>query len=170
MPTALVIRPARDGDAAQLVELWIEFGTYYEALDPIQFQIPSADGLIEWTKAELLRERTRDETWLVAERSDQLLGFIWAQILRPDEGAARQILRTTGVTTLKVDALMVTDRERRGGVGTELMRAVEAWGVELGAIEAFVISYAHSPTSVPFYEKKMGYKSQTTGYWKPLGE
>jgi hypothetical protein len=66
--------------------------------------------------------------------------------------------------------LIVTEDGRRGGAGTELMRAVEAWGIERGAAEAFVISYAHSPTSVPFYEQRMGYERQTTGYWKPLGE
>jgi hypothetical protein len=34
---------------------------------------------------------------------------------------------------------------------------------------AFVVSYAHSPTSVPFYEDGMGYARKTIGFWKRLG-
>jgi GNAT superfamily N-acetyltransferase len=168
--STFVIRPAGREDAAQLADLWIEFGMYYEAIDPIQFQIPSSDGLVGWTEEMIARERTDDETWLVAEQDDRVIGYVQAQVLRPEEGAARHILRTTRVATVKIDSLIVTDDARRVGVGTELMRAVEAWGLERGATEAFVISYAHSPTSVPFYEQRMGYKQQTTGYWRPLGE
>ncbi len=68
MSTSVVVRPARPGDAEQLADMWIEFGRYYEAIDPIEFQIPSIDGLLEWTEQELERERSDDETWLVAER------------------------------------------------------------------------------------------------------
>jgi len=170
MAATLTIRPAKLADAAQLVELWVEFGTYYEAIDPVQFQVPQREGLLEWMEHDMERERSPDELWLVADRGGDLVGYARAQILRPnDEDASRHILRTVGVTTVKTDSLMVTNSERRLGVGTALMERVEIWGRERGATEAFVISYAKSPTSVPFYEAKMGYQAQTTGYWKALG-
>jgi GNAT superfamily N-acetyltransferase len=170
MAATLTIRPAGVADAAQLVELWVEFGSYYDAIDPVQFQIPQRDGLLEWMERDLQRERPADELWLVADRGGMLVGYVRAQILRPnDADASRHILRTVGVTTVKTDSLMVTDSERRLGVATVLMESVEIWGQEREASEAFVISYAKSPTSVPFYEARMGYQTQTTGYWKALG-
>jgi hypothetical protein len=41
------IRPARSEDAADLAELWIEFGRYYAALDPVQYREPKQDGLVD---------------------------------------------------------------------------------------------------------------------------
>lgn len=164
-----MIRAARPEDARGLARLWAEFGAYYERLDPVQFQTPSPDGLVEWFEDDLTRERSPDELWLIAARGSDLVGYARAQILRPSEDAGRHILKTVGVTTVKTDSLMVTDAERRQGTATALMQRVERWGIERGATEAFVISHAHSPTSVPFYEERMGYRPQTTGYWKPLG-
>jgi GNAT superfamily N-acetyltransferase len=69
---------------------------------------------------------------------------------------------------LKIDALMVTSTAQRDGVGTALMEAAEAWGNTRGATQAVVISSAHSPTSVPFYEDRMGYARATIGFSKRL--
>jgi GNAT superfamily N-acetyltransferase len=168
MAGSLDLRPAKRSDAAELAELWREFGEYYEDIDPRQFQTPAEDGLLAWITADLDRDRSLDELWLVAERNGTVVGYVRAQILRPDHDAPFHILRTVGTTTVKTDSSMVTDDERRSGVASELMAAVEEWGRERGATEAFVISYARSPTSVPFYEQRMGYRVQTTGYWKPL--
>jgi hypothetical protein len=49
------------------------------------------------------------------------------------------------------------------------MEAVETWGRYRGASQAVVISYAESPTSVPFYENGLGYGRKTIGFWKALG-
>ena len=77
-------------------------------------------------------------------------------------------MREVAETVLKVDALMVIEDERRTGVGTALMEAMEAWAKERGASQVVVISYAHSPTSVPFYEEGMRYARKTIGFWKQL--
>jgi len=49
-----------------------------------------------------------------------------------------------------------------------LMSAAERWGRDRGATHALVISYANSPSSVPFYEDRIGYERHTIGFLKPL--
>jgi GNAT superfamily N-acetyltransferase len=163
------LRNARPEDAPALTDLWVEFGAYYEAIDPQEFQTPTGDDLVDWMKSDITQDRSGgDELYGVAERDGAVVGYIRAQIFRPQEDAERHVLRTVGVTTVKIDALMVTETARRAGVATELVRHAEAWGASRGATESFVISYAHSVTAVPFYEERMGYTAKTTGYWKPL--
>jgi GNAT superfamily N-acetyltransferase len=164
----LVIRDVRTEDAPRLAELWIEFGAYYEEMDPVEFRTPRGDDLVDWMAHDISKGRSDDELYTVVERDGVVVGYLRAQISRPTDNAERHVLRTMGVTTLKIDGLMVTDSARRGGVATELMNHPEAWGEERGATEAFVISYGSSPTSVPFYETRMGYVPKTIGYWKPL--
>jgi GNAT superfamily N-acetyltransferase len=65
--------------------------------------------------------------------------------------------------------LVVTGGERRKGIGKALMDAVERWARERGATVSFVVSYAHSPTSIPFHKEGMGYARKTVGFWKRLG-
>jgi len=69
---------------------------------------------------------------------------------------------------LKVDSIMVLEQERGAGVGTALMSATESWGRERGATRAVVISYANSPSSVSFYEARMGYERHTVGFRRAL--
>jgi len=168
MVSRVSLRPAGRDDASLLADLWVEFGRSYEAMDPFEFQTPSRDGLVEWMAEEISKERSEDELYVVAEMDGDAVGYVRAQILRPQDGAERHVLRSTRVTTLKIDGLMVMDRARRQGVATELVMHAESWGASRGATESFVISYATSPTSVPFYEVKMGYAPKTTGYWKML--
>lgn len=169
MRGSLAIRNARPEDAARLTDLWIEFGEHYAAIDPEEFQTPTGDDLVDWTRSDISTERSDDELYAVAERDGTLVCYVRAQVVRPQDHAERHVLRTVGVTTLKIDGLMVTSKARRGGVATELVRYAEAWGANRGATESFVISYAHSSSAVPFYEKRMGYAAKTIGYWKRLG-
>src|SRR3954451_22314013 len=163
-----MIRDVRPEEAARLAELWIEFGAYYEAIDPDEFQTPRGADLIEWMEDDISGDRSDDELWVVADRDGSPVGYIRAQLLRPQDHAERHVLRTVGVATLKVDGLMVTETGRRDGIATALMRHAEAWAAGRGATEASVISYAESPTATPFYERRMGYVAKTTGYWKSL--
>jgi GNAT superfamily N-acetyltransferase len=163
------IRDADSGDAEALANLWIEFGGYYEEIDPPQFRTPDEEGLSTWLRTRVEEGRTNEAIWLVAEREGDLVGSIRAQIWPPSEHANRELIRDEGEFVLRVDALVVTEDERRKGIGKALMDAVERWAKERGATVAFVVSYAHSPTSVPFYEDGMGYARKTIGFWKRLG-
>ena len=164
----LLIRDVRIDDAPVLAEALREWGREYEEIDVQAFRVPDAEGLIEWFQEQLREERDDDVLWLVAERARELLGYIQAQVWRPSPDANRQIMRDASETLLKIDALMVTAAARRDGVGTSLMEAAEAWGDARGATQAIVISSAHSPTAVPFYEDRMGYARTTIGFSKRL--
>ena len=89
-------------------------------------------------------ERSDDEVWVVAERDERFVGYVQAKIDRPAEDACRQILRDLGEPVLKVTALLVVEDQRRMGVGTALMRAVEVWAKSRGATRAFLNTYQGS--------------------------
>jgi GNAT superfamily N-acetyltransferase len=166
----LVIRDARTDDASSLANALAEWGRSYADMDPAEFRVPETDGLVERFEEQLRAERDDDSLWLVAERAQQPVGYIQAQVWRPWQGAERQIMREVSETVLKIDAVMVSETARRTGVGTALMEAAEALGLDRGASQAVVISYAHSPTAVPFYEERMGYARKTIGFSKPLSK
>jgi GNAT superfamily N-acetyltransferase len=67
-----------------------------------------------------------------------------------------------------VDALGVEAAYRRQGVGTRLMRAVEAWGREHGAARIVLTTFAAGPTSMPFYQHRMGYQQRSVVFGKDL--
>src|SRR5437763_2096289 len=121
----LVIRAASPDDAGALAEAWVEFGRYYENLNPVRFRVPKEEGLVEWEEKKLREEPGEDRIWLVAERAGRLVGYIVAAVWNPQDEADREIMRELGETTLRVHALMVTEDERRKGVGRALMEAAE---------------------------------------------
>ena len=166
MSGEFAIRPARAGDGASLADAWIEFGREYAVLDPVHFKVPEEHE--EWVESDLNTERSDDEVWLVAERDERFVGYVQAKIDRPAEDAGRQVLRDLGEPVLKVTALLVVEDQRRVGVGTALMGAIEEWAKRRGATRAFLTTYRGSPTAVPFYEKRMGYQPKSLGFWKQL--
>jgi GNAT superfamily N-acetyltransferase len=164
----LLIRDVRTEDAPSLADALLEWGRDYAEMDADAFRVPDAQGLVEWFEERLGEERDDDVLWLVAERERQFVGYLQAQVWRPRPDAMRQIMRDASETLLKIDAVMVLATARRTGVGTALMEATEEWGSTRGASQAIVISHAHSPTSVPFYEERMRYARTTIGFSKRL--
>ena len=164
----LEIRAARVDDADGLADAWRAFGRYYADIDPQLFRVPEAEGLPAWFDSRLREDRGDDTLWLVAERDGRVVGFVQAQIWPPAEDADRHLMREVSEPILKVDSIMVMADERGAGIGTALMSAAETWGRERGATRAVVISYANSPSSIPFYEERMGYERHTVGFLKPL--
>ena len=165
---SLVVRPAQAGDAADLARNWLEAARHYAELDADAFQVPAADGLVEWFEQLLGRPRSEDAVWLVAEVDDRVVGDVVARLEPPVEDAPRQLLRDLGRVRLRVDALAVEEAYRRRGVGARLMRAVEEWGWAKGAVRSVLTTYEASPLSVPFYERGMGYRRRSIVFEKRL--
>jgi GNAT superfamily N-acetyltransferase len=69
---------------------------------------------------------------------------------------------------LVISALAVVEEERRAGVGTKLMTAIEDLGRARGAAMAMLDTNLRSYLSVPFYEERMGYQRQAVIFRKRL--
>ena len=164
----LLIRQAHIDDASGLAGAYAEWGREYQAMNPAEFRVPKEDGLVDYFSTLLAEELDEDSLWLVAEHDQRLVGYIQAQVSQPWDDADRHIMRDASETLVKIDALMVNEAARRRGIGAALVDAAESWGRERGATQAVVISYAHSPTAVPFYEDQMRYSRKTIGFSKPL--
>jgi GNAT superfamily N-acetyltransferase len=165
---SLVVRPAQAGDAADLARNWLEAARHYAELDADAFQVPAADGLVEWFEELLGRPRSDDAVWLVAKVDDRVVGDVAARLEPPVEDAPRQLLRDLARVRLRVDALAVEEAYRRRGVGARLMRAVEEWARAKGAVRSVLTTYEASPLSVPFYERGMGYQRRSIVFEKRL--
>ena len=165
---SLVVRPAQAGDAAGLARNWLDAARHYAELDADAFQVPAADGLVEWFEELLGRPRSDDAAWLVAEVDGRVVGDVVARLEPPVEDAPRQLLRDLGRVRLRVDALAVAAAYRRRGVGARLLRAVEEWGRAKGAVRSVLTTYGASPLSVPFYEQGMGYRRRSIVFEKRL--
>ena len=79
-----------------------------------------------------------------------------------------QLLRSLGETRLFVSALAVERAYQRRGVATRLMEAVEQWGRERGATLVSLDTWIDSEQSVPFYERRMGYRRASIIFEKVL--
>jgi GNAT superfamily N-acetyltransferase len=163
----IIVRPARAGDGGDLARCWTDSGRYYQALDPASFQVPEADGLAAWFEALLAAPRP-EAIWLVAEVDGRVVGSVAARLEQPVEDASRQVVRDLGLRRVFVEALEVEEASRRRGVGARLMEEVEAWGRDQGAVLITLDTYADSPLSIPFYERRMGYRRRSVVFQKRL--
>jgi GNAT superfamily N-acetyltransferase len=164
----VIVRSARPGDGADLARGWLDGCRYYAALDPGRFQVPEDAGLAEWFEELLARPASEDQIWLVAEVDGVVVGNVAAELHRPVDTAARQLLRFLGETRLFVSALGVEAAYQRHGVATRLMEAAEQWGRDRGAVFVSLDTWIHSELSVPFYERRMGYQRASIVFEKRL--
>lgn len=160
------IRPAAPGDGADLAACWMDVSRYYAELAPEHFVVPASAGLDALYEERLARPRTDDALWLVAEVAGVVVGWVVARLEQPAAGAERQFVRSISEVRAVVDALLVTGSHQRRGVGTLLMLAVERWAAAAGAASIRLDTYAGSPSSVPFYERGMGYRRRSIVFEK----
>jgi GNAT superfamily N-acetyltransferase len=163
----VTVRPVRPGDGAALSRVWLSAAAYYADLDPEHFRVPDTEGLAESWDSQAARH-DGDSLNLVAELDGEVVGWLWARIEPPRQNASAQMVRELGWTRLEVVSLIVHRDQWRGGAGTALLEAAEAWGRVQGARVARLDTYAHSPVSVPFYEEHMGYQRRSIVFQKQL--
>jgi GNAT superfamily N-acetyltransferase len=165
---ATTIRHARTGDGEAIARTWLSAGHYYASLDPQHFQVPREEGLAALWDDEI-KQGDANSLYLVAEISRRVIGSLTAHLELPGPNAAAQLTRDQGRTRLAVDALMVMRENWRHGVGAALLEAAESWGQARGAEFVRLDTYADSPVSVPFYERRMGYHRRAIVFEKPIG-
>ena len=158
------LRTPHAGDGDGLARCWLDAGTYYAAVNPDLFQVPEADSreLEEW----LLHKTSEDTFVVVAEGDDQVVGFAVAVLQHPSPAAAKNFVRELSQTRVVVDILVVQTAYRRHGIGTHLMEAVEEWARAKEASALLIDTYIESGLSVPFYERRMGYKRRAVRFRK----
>jgi GNAT superfamily N-acetyltransferase len=67
-----------------------------------------------------------------------------------------------------VEALGTASAFQRRGLATALIEAVEAWAREKGARAISAETYLQSPVSIPFWERRMGYRRRSVKFTKHL--
>jgi GNAT superfamily N-acetyltransferase len=146
--------------------VWTDAARYYAALDPASFKVPDQDGLPGWYE-QRIAEATDDALRLVAVQDTEVVGIASAIFNPPSANARWQLIRGMERPWVEVNALAVSERHRRGGVGSALMTAVEEWAALRGAALVRLETYHASALSVPFYER-VGYARHGLVFHKPL--
>jgi GNAT superfamily N-acetyltransferase len=117
----LTVRVAEPDDVRTIAGLYLEVAAEVVAREPTFRHVPDA-GEVERRYQSRIGEEDREV--LVAVSGDAVVGFVDASIQRHEGGGT---YHRTGVDVY-VEELIVTASQRRRGVGTALMRAIEAWG------------------------------------------
>ena len=166
---SLEVRPARSGDGPGLAQIWLDNARYYVEHFPDDFREPDESGLVDWFEALLARPRDESELHLVAVADGTVAAFVYARLTEPDEHANRQMLADYPYRRVHVEALGTGDVYQRRGLATRLVEAVEARARDRGARAISAETFLDSPVSIPFWERRMGYRRRSVKFRKRLG-
>lgn len=165
---AVEVRAAQLGDGAALARVWLDNARYYVDLFPDDFRMPDEAGLAEWFELQLGRPRSAAEVHLVAVVDGSVGAFAYARLTEPHEHASRQMLADYPYRRVHVEALGTAEAFQRRGLATALVEAIEAWAREKGARAISAETYLQSPVSIPFWERRMGYRRRSVELTKRL--
>jgi GNAT superfamily N-acetyltransferase len=160
------LRPGTVEDAKALVRLSLESSSYYSRLAPEFFAPGEQEGFDEWIAAEW--DDGPNTLALVAEIEGDVAGYLEATIQEPPEWGRFFGSRDLHVRRLFINAVLTSEAYRRRGVATRLVEAAGDWGRERGATVALLDTFYDSPVSVPFWERRMGYRRRAIIFRKPL--
>jgi len=152
--TRVAIRPARPGDAESLAVIYRASSEHHFRLDPSLYTPPAVDELVERYKARL--PLPKDQEILVAEVEGEVVG--WLEIVLKRGGGRPGMLRDQD--SAEIDIAVDPDH-RSSGVGSELIRAAEAWTLEHGAELMTVEVHVANLDAIRFYQERHGWR--TTG-------
>jgi ribosomal protein S18 acetylase RimI-like enzyme len=152
------VRAAGPGDGAGMARVWLENAEYYVRLFPDDFKLPTEDGLAEPFEERLAEAPDASTLRLVAAVDGVVAAFVIARLIEPDEAAAREMLADREHRRAHVEVLGTGDDFQRQGLATQLVEAVEAWAREHGGRFVTAGTYLDSPSAIPFWEERMGYR------------
>jgi predicted N-acetyltransferase YhbS len=98
---------------------------------------------------------------LVAADGDEVVGIVTAHVF-PALHAAEPVAWLT--------SMVVSDKQRSRGIGSELIERAEQWAMEKGALKISLTSALHREGAHAFYELKQGYEKTGLRFSKILGE
>lgn len=160
--TEVVIRPFVAADYEAVRALCEELDTRHRQAAPWLFaepeQEPRPPGHFE-SRMEAGRAAV-----LVADEGGSVIGHIIMEVREPPPFPVFKRQRV-GV----IDDLAVLHTHRRRGIGTQLLRAGEAWLIDAGANVLELNVYAFNVEARAFYEA-VGYAPLLTRMQKPIGQ
>lgn len=166
MSGEIAVRPATRADAPALAALSLESSVYYARMAPELFAEGEREGFAEWIAAEW--DDGPGTLALVAEVDGAIAGYVEAVIQEPESWRRFFGARDYRERRLFVNAVLTAEAHRRRGVATLLVERAEDWGREQGATVALLDTWADSPVSVPFWERRMGYRRRSILFRKQL--
>jgi GNAT superfamily N-acetyltransferase len=128
-PAAIEIRPAVLEDADGIARTFLESAEHHAELDPERYSTPT----VETISARYREGRQhpshagREVVTLVAELSDEIVGFIDARLEQSPDAMHREMIYC------HIAEIAVRCEHRNQGIGGRLLRAAEDWGHRLGA-------------------------------------
>jgi ribosomal protein S18 acetylase RimI-like enzyme len=147
----LVVRVATVEDLDQVCVLADEIAELHSQHEPEVFAPPDlARDRAFW----LASIEQVDGTVLVAEKRGKVVGFITARI---PTAVGASFLRQRVVC--RIGSIVVSRRHRREGIGTSLIRAIEAWAVTRSAVEIALAVFSFNEEAIKFYAT-LGYAAQ----------
>jgi ribosomal protein S18 acetylase RimI-like enzyme len=152
----VTIRPAELRDVEGIVKVWFDSAEHHAALEPDRYYLPDRAAILErYRSGGQYPEGISEKTTLVAEGESGVIGFADAWIGSTFDPML-QPMRYCFIADLAVARL-----ERSGGVGEQLMRAVEAWGKDNGARFVVLEASVRNTRAIGFYER-IGYEAVNT--------
>ena len=160
-----LIREQRPGDGPGLARVWLDNARYYVERFPRDFRIPDEDGLAEFFDTPVPGP---DAVTFVAEVDGDVVAFAYVRMSYPDEHARFQYLAPYAEPRAHVDALGTADAYQGRGLATMLVERCEAWARERGARQIGTATYLESELSIPFWERRMGFRRKGVNLVKQL--
>jgi GNAT superfamily N-acetyltransferase len=117
----LIIRAAEPDDVTTFAQLYLEVAVEVVAREPSFRHIPDADEVEHRYQSRIVEA---DRAVLVAVNGGTVVGFVDASLQRHEGGGT---YRRPGIDVY-VEELIVTASQRRRGMATALMQAIETWG------------------------------------------
>jgi len=159
MKMKTIVRKATKKDLKDVVRLWIELINYHNHLDK-RFWNRAANGpakFQEWMKQSLTDSK---RILLVAELSGNVVGFTHGML---KQSPPPMQPRLGGFVT----DFVISKAVRREGLGSKILKKLEAWFIAKGAKEITLTSAAKNLPAMSFWAKK-GFDHWTFTMWKPL--
>jgi ribosomal protein S18 acetylase RimI-like enzyme len=150
MDRSCTVRPATEDDVAAMLGLLAQlFGIEQDFCIDHQCQ---AAGL------ELLLGDTERCCVLVAESDSSVVGMLTGQLV---------VSTAAGGFSLLVEDLVVDERRRRRGIGRRLIEALDAWGLQKGALRMQLVADETNAAALHFYEKQSWRRGRMVALYKP---
>ena len=151
-PDLMNTRTATEADLDQVSALADEIAALHSGNEPAVFAAPNAGRDREFWRSCITQT---DATVTVATEAGVIVGFISAKIA---SATAPTFLRER--TICRVGTIVVSATVQRRGIGTSLIRSIEAWARSRSAVETRLEVFAFNRQALSFYAS-LGYATQS---------